>query len=242
MEDDGKSPSIEGPRRSQWPTWVEILLCSGYPTQLIVARLLVTAGIRPTLANGGLSGTFVFALSLIDTVVLLSLIVFLLMRRGERPMQVFFGGLPPAREIAAGILSLPVILFVVLALTLSIRRAIPVLHNVPNNPLEGLLGAGVSLWLFLAVVIIAGGVREELQRAFLLHRFRGDLGQPWLGLFITSLSFGMGHTLQGLDAAVITGALGAMWGAMYLKRGGALASMVSHSLFNSSELLRISFG
>ena len=66
------------------------------------------------------------------------------------------------------------------------------------------------------MVIVAGGVREELQRAFLLHRFRTDLGQPWMGLLITSLAFGLGHTLQGWDAAVVTGVLGAIWGAMYL--------------------------
>jgi membrane protease YdiL (CAAX protease family) len=112
---------------------------------------------------------------------------------------------------------------------------------VPDNPLEGMIGSGVNMWLFLLLVIVAGGVREELQRAFLLHRFRADLGRPWLGLVITSMAFGMGHTLQGLDAAIITGALGAAWGAMYLTRGSALAPMVSHSLFNSGELLRAFF-
>jgi membrane protease YdiL (CAAX protease family) len=60
-----------------------------------------------------------------------------------------------------------------------------------------------------------------------------------MGLLITSISFGMGHTLQGLDAAIITGVLGAIWGALYLKRESAAASMVSHSLFNSVELLRV---
>jgi membrane protease YdiL (CAAX protease family) len=95
--------------------------------------------------------------------------------------------------------------------------------------------------MFLIVVIVAGGVREELQRAFLLSRFRDGLGLPWLGLFITSLAFGLGHTLQGFDAAIITGTLGAIWGFMYLTRGGALASIVSHSLFNSGELLRAFF-
>ena len=227
--------------RPTWPTWVEIVLCSGYPTQLAIGQLLVIAGIPPLLADGSLSGTFVFALSLSDAVVLLSLIVFLLLRRGERPSVVFFGGRPALPEVAAGFLSLPMILAVVIALTLAIRRFAPSLHNVPNNPLEGLIGAGVNLWLFLAVVIIAGGVREELQRAFLLHRFRADLGQPWMGLLITSLAFGMGHTLQGFDAALITGTLGAMWGAIYLTRGSALAPIVSHSLFNSGELLRVFF-
>lgn len=225
------------PPRATWPTWVEILLCSGYPTQIAISYVLLAAGIGPMTPSGQLNASFVFLLALADTALLLSLIVWLLRRRGERPWTVFFGDRPPAREIAVGMASLPLIIALVIALTLAIRRVAPVLHNVPNNPLEGLISAG-TIWLFLFVVIVAGGVREELQRAFLLHRFRGDLGQPWLGLVITSIAFGLGHTLQGRDAAVITGALGAAWGVMYLTRRSALASMVSHSLFNSGELLR----
>ena len=53
------------------------------------------------------------------------------------------------------------------------------------------------------------------------------------------VAFGIGHTLQGLDAAVITGALGAFWGVMYLTRGSALGPIISHSLFNSGELFRV---
>jgi len=229
------------PPRPTWPTWVEILLCSGYPTQLVVSYLLFELGVPPQTADGKLSGNFVFALSMIDTVALLTLIVLFIRARGQRVGEVFFGATQPLREIAAGVLSLPVVLFILVALTVIVQRFIPSMHNVPDNPLEGLAGGGLSIWLFLIVVIVAGGVREELQRAFLLQRFRDDLGQPWLGLFITSLSFGMGHTLQGLDAALITGSLGALWGFLYLTRRGALAGMVSHSLFNSGELLRIFF-
>lgn len=218
--------------------WLEILLCSGYPTQIVIGQLLVLGGIRPMRADGGLSGRFVFMLSVADTILLLGLIVFLLLRRGERPLDVFFGGRAARAEIAAGILSFPFVMTMVVALMLGIRRFVPVLHNVPDNPLAGLLGNEMNIWMFLIVAIVAGGVREELQRAFLLHRFRVDLGQPWLGLLITSLAFGMGHTLQGWDAAIITGSLGAAWGALYLWRGSALASMVSHSLFNSAELLQ----
>ena len=235
-------PPVPARPRRTWPTWIEILLCSGYPTQILVGQGLVLAGIKPQLADGSLSGTFVFVLSLVDSVLMVSLIVGLLMRRGERPAQIFFGGRPAGREAAAGALSLPLILTIVIVLTVGIRRLLPSLHNVPDNPLEGLLGSGANLWLFLIVVIVAGGVREEIQRAFLLHRFRGDLGQPWMGLLITSISFGMGHTLQGLDAAIITGVLGATWGVIYLRRGSAVAPMVSHSLFNSAELLRVFIG
>jgi membrane protease YdiL (CAAX protease family) len=227
--------------RPTWPTWIEILLCSGYPTQIVLGQVLVLAGIGPSNGDGSLSARFVFALSFADTALLLSIILFLMVRRGERPLTVFFGGRAPGREAFFGVIALPAVLSLVIGLTIGIRRYLPALHNVPDNPLEGMIGSGVNMWLFLLLVIVAGGVREELQRAFLLHRFRADLGRPWLGLVITSMAFGMGHTLQGLDAAIITGALGAAWGAMYLTRGSALAPMVSHSLFNSGELLRAFF-
>jgi len=240
MVEVGEAPPPPPPRRT-WPTWVEIIACSGYPTQLIISYVLIVVGIEPANADGSLSARFIFALSLIDTVALLSLIVWLIRRRGDRARDIFFGRTRALQETVAGVLSVPMVVAVVVALTLIIRRFIPALHNVPDNPLEGLLGEQASIYMFLFVVIVAGGVREELQRAFLLSRFRDDFHQPWLGLFITSWSFGMGHTLQGLDAAVITGTLGAIWGFLYLTRGGALASVVSHSLFNSGELIRALF-
>ena len=216
---------------------MEILLCSGIPTQFLILAILLAAGIRPMREDGTLSGQFVFVSLLTDTVLLLALIIFLLRRRGERPGEVFFGKRPAWTEIGAGVLSFPLVIAVMTGLMLVIQRFVPSLHNVPENPLENLLGDQLTIWIFLILVIVAGGVREELQRAFLLHRFRGDLRQPWLGLVITSLAFGLGHQLQGLDAAIVTGTLGAIWGAMYLTRGSALAAIVSHSLFNSAQLI-----
>ena len=40
---------------------------------------------------------------------------------------------------------------------------------------------------FVLLVMIAGGVREELQRAFLLHRFEQRLGGGSIGLALTSI-------------------------------------------------------
>lgn len=235
----GSHTADVGASPKAWPVWAEIVLCSGYPTQLAIAFALQAAGLSALRGDGALSATFVFALSLIDTVVLLALILWFLARRGERPGRVFLGERPPASEAAAGVLSVPFVVVSVAALTLVIRRYAPSLHNVPENPLEALLGTQAGLLMFLFVVIVAGGIREELQRAFLLHRFRDDLGHPWLGVTITSLAFGMGHTLQGLDAAIVTGTLGAIWGVMYVRRRSAVAPIVSHSLFNSAELLRV---
>ena len=227
------------PRRSQWPTWLEILLCSGYPTQLTITFLLLAAGMSPLIDGKELSARFVFTLTILDTVVLLSLIFWLLLRRGESPRQVFLGVRPVAGEIGIGFLSLPLVIALVVALMMTILRFAPTLRNVPQNPLEAFLGTQTGLAMFLLIVIVGGGVREELQRAFLLHRFRSDLGQPWMGVVITSVAFGMGHTLQGRDAAIVTGALGALWGVIYVVRRSAVGPIVSHSLFNSFELVRV---
>lgn len=229
------------PPPDPWRAWGEIVLCSGYPTQLLLGLLIQASGLHPARPDGSLSGSFVFALSLLDTALLLTLILWLMARRGESPRAIFFGGRAVAPEVGFGFLSLPAVVTIVVVLMTAIRVVAPALHNVPNNPLEGLLDSQTGLLAFLFVVIVAGGLREELQRAFLLHRFRTDLGSAGLGVVITSVAFGLGHTLQGLDAAVVTGVLGATWGVMYLVRRSAIAPIVSHSLFNSGELLRAFF-
>jgi membrane protease YdiL (CAAX protease family) len=238
---DPIAPAAALAQPSQWRTWMEILLCSGYPTQLTITFALMSLGMSPMLDGEQLSATFVFTLTLADTVILLSLICWLLLRRGESLRHVFLGDKPVAGEIGVGFLSLPVVIALVVALMMIILRFAPTLRNVPQNPLEAFLGTQTGLAMFLVVVIVGGGVREELQRAFLLHRFRGDLGHPWLGVLVTSLAFGLGHTLQGRDAAIITGSLGALWGVIYIVRRSAVAPIVSHSLFNSFELLRVFF-
>ncbi len=230
-------PVIPSPD-TRWRAIGEVLLCSGYPSQLLLGGLLQSAGISPLNQSGSLSATFVFALSLLDTVLLLGLIIWLLRQRGERPEVVFFGERPIVPEVMVGVFSLPLVLVAVIITSGVIRLVAPRLHNVEQNPLEGLLGTETGLVAFLFVVIVAGGLREELQRVFLLHRFRQDLGGVRVGLLITSVAFGLGHTLQGWDAAVITAILGAVWGWLTVSRGSALASIVSHSLFNSGELVR----
>lgn len=225
--------------RQKLITVAELILCSGFPTQLAIGGLLQAAGVAPRTSTGVLSETFVFALSLLDAVLLLSLITYFLWRRGERVRTVVLGNRPVPGEVVFGIFSVPIVVTIVIALSLLIRLIAPRLHNIPDNPLEALLATPAGLVVFLVVVIVAGGIREEVQRAFLLHRFRQDLGGVYRGLLITSLAFGVGHMLQGWDAMVITAVLGAIWGAMYISRGSAVAGIVSHSLFNSGELLRV---
>jgi membrane protease YdiL (CAAX protease family) len=89
---------------------------------------------------------------------------------------------------------------------------------------------------FVALVLIAGGVREELQRAFLLHRFEQRLGGGSVGIAITSAAFGLGHTVQGWDAAIVTALMGAFWGAVYLSRRSVVSTVTNHALFNVTQI------
>ena len=120
----------------------------------------------------------------------------------------------------------------------SIQLLAPSLHTVAHNPMQELLRRPRDAWLFALVVLIAGGVREEIQRAFLLHRFEVWLGGANVGLVVTSVAFGAGHLLQGVDAMITTGLLGAFWGTVYVRRRSTIAPMVSHAGFDLLQILQ----
>ena len=88
------------------------------------------------------------------------------------------------------------------------------------------------------VVIVAGGLREELQRAFLLRRFERHLGGAPAGVVLLSLAFGAGHYVQGWDAVVATSLIGAFWAVVYLRRRSVVAPVVSHAGFDAFEIVR----
>jgi membrane protease YdiL (CAAX protease family) len=114
----------------------------------------------------------------------------------------------------------------------------PSLHTVEQNPLRSLMETPRDAALFAIVVVVAGGVREEIQRAFLLHRFEGWLGGRTTGVVVTSVLFGAGHLPQGLDASIVTALLGAFWAVVFLRRQSVMAPIVSHAGFNLLQMLQ----
>jgi hypothetical protein len=236
---DAVAPSGQVPLNAgapaAWLSLFEVFLCSGFPSQLGLSLLLVTAGLSST-DGSGLSFTFVVWLSVLDTVVVLGLVRLFLRARGESVRDVLLGPVAIGPEAWRGLALLPVVFLVVIGGGLLLRHVAPFLHNVTENPLQTMLDSPVRLAIFAVVVVVAGGVREEVQRAFILHRFRHDLGGVWVGLVAFSVAFGMGHVVQGYDAAILTGLLGLLWGLVYVVRRSIVAPVVSHSLFNLTEL------
>jgi membrane protease YdiL (CAAX protease family) len=215
---------------------VEVLICSDYPTQLATQVVLAAAFGMRAAADGSLHIRFVVALSLVDTTMLLALIVLFLRAHGERPHDIFLGRRSVAREAAHGVPLILVAIALGAAVLLSVQHFAPQLHTVEHNPLQALIRTPRDAWLFAMVVVVAGGVREEIQRAFLLHRFDVWLGGGRVGVVVTSAAFGFGHLVQGVDATLATGVLGAFWGIVYLRRRSVVAPMVSHAGF---DLLQI---
>lgn len=217
---------------------LEVLLCSDYPTQFALGATFAALGYTPFGAGGRLRVGYVVTLSLIDTATLIGLILMFLSAHGERPRDVFLGDRPIGREAIAGVPMTLVALAIGGVLLAAIQQLAPWLHTVESNPFQELIRTPRDVALFTIVVVVAGGVREEIQRAFLLRRFEAWLGGGAVGVVVASSAFGAGHLLQGADAAIATGLLGAFWAVVYLRRRSAVAPIVSHSCFNVLELVR----
>lgn len=216
--------------------FVEVLLCSDFPTQIALGAAFAALGLLPQ--DGNLSLTYIAALALSDSVLLIALIAVLVRARGERLRDLLLGQRPLLSEMRAGVPLIFLAFAIVVVLLLTLQAVAPWLRTVPHNPLQDLVSTPRDAVLFGLVLIVAGGLREEVQRAFLLQRFERWLGGAKVGLVVTSVAFGLGHFLQGADAAVATAVLGAFWGSVYLRRRSIGSTFVSHAGFNLVQVLQ----
>lgn len=216
----------------------EVILCSGFPTQLLLIVVLRGFGMPLELEAGGLNPRFVFAISLLDAALVVGLVVLLLRAHRESVRDVLLGRVRLLREAIVGVALIPLVFFVVVVILAVVLTWAPQLHNVARNPLEDMLQNRTDAVIFAFVVMIAGGVREEVQRGFIVHRFGQYLGGGAYGVFLYSLFFGLGHYEQGYDAALATAVLGAIWGLVYLRRGSIIAPVISHAGFNLAQVVK----
>lgn len=215
---------------------IEVALCSGLPTQLVVLAALSALGLQQ-----GYTVEFFVPLLWLDTLLIVGLSWWFLRGTQDSPSRVWLGTAALGREARFGLLALfPAVTGLVMGVVALLNWAWPWLHNVPDNPLKELLGSQRDVAIMVATVIVAGGLREEMQRAFVLTRFRQSLGGGRIGLLVFSLAFGAGHLLQGWDAAIATVALGLTWGVVYLVRGSIVAPVVSHAAFDVLQVLQFS--
>jgi len=235
------TPGVHTPFLPWWLALIEVVLVCGVPTQIVVAVALLMLGVPLSDGPGfdvtNISLEFFAMVSLVDTALIALLIRVFLTLSGETSRDVFTGMRPIGGEIVRGVLLIPVALIAVIAVVAGLRLIAPWLHTVTRNPLEAYMQSPIDATIFIVVVMLAGGVREELTRAFILHRSAQRLGGIWIGLAAYSLLFGALHYEQGWDVAVAVGLLGVFWGILYIKRRSVVMAMVNHAGFDATQVL-----
>jgi membrane protease YdiL (CAAX protease family) len=248
LDEPGSGPpeppaaAIGAPRRTlpieRIGAFIEVVLCSGLPTQVLILGVLMGLGMQPRTGDGGWSPPFMIAMALLDMVVVLTLVC-LFLKAHREPLRGFVvGPRRPLKEVLLGLALVPAAFALVVFVLAAILAIKPELHNVPVNPFERMLQTPADAAVFAFVAMFAGGVREETQRAFIIRRFDQYLGGGVIGILIYSTVFGLGHIDQGYAAVIATGVLGAAWGWLYLKRQSIIAPVVSHAGFNLAQLLK----
>ncbi len=227
------------------PGWLtalaQVILCSGLPTQFVIQlvffSILLALGKVSSATDMNTPATLA-AIELLDTALVLSLIWFFLKAGGERPRDIFIGARPIQHEVTLGMALIPVVFLIVVVGVTSVMHFAPSLHNVKESPLTMFFDTPFHSVLFAVVVIVAGGVREEVQRGFILHRFEQRLGGLGVGVVVSSIAFGAGHFLQGADVALTMMFVGAFWAILYVRRRSVIAAMTSHAGFDSAQVLQ----
>ena len=213
---------------------LEVLLLAGILSSFLAALPSgLTRGNSVLLAH---DATSIAAFILLEASITL-LLLLLILRMNREPLWSL--GLQKYRWLehsAVGLALVPVLFLVNVSVAVIFRIFLPRFF-LDRNPLVDLIKTPQDLAVFLLAALYAGGIKEELQRAFILNRFRDHLGGAWFGLMVWSVLFGAGHYVQGLQGVVVATVFGLLFGGLYLVRGSLVAPVVAHAVYDTAALL-----
>jgi len=228
--------SFQSPWPARMQAVLEIMLVSGIVSSLLVALVFTAIFGRSRQGLLEMGAEFLVAYILLESAVTF-LILWILMRSRRETLSEL--GLRRERwktHVLPGILAAPCLLVVSGAAGMFFRLFLPK-YALEKNPLMEMIHSPQQLALFIIVGIIAGGIKEELQRAFILRRFRHHLGGVRVGLVVWSLAFGVGHYTQGAQGMCAAAILGFIFGILYLVRGNLILPITAHAVYNTLSLL-----
>jgi membrane protease YdiL (CAAX protease family) len=99
----------------------------------------------------------------------------------------------------------------------------------PDRAVQFLLPQGryeMAMWIALSVS--AGICEEALYRGYLQRQFMALTRNATVGILLSALAFGLAHSYQGRNRAIIIGVEGAMLGAMAHWRKSTRPGMIAH--------------
>lgn len=202
---------------------------------LILASWVYAALRRWTPQNiAGWSLTRFFTHALIGTLVTWLLIWLLLKHDGENVSDLGLHNQQLKRVLFPGIL-FGIVIFVITNILLpQFTRRLFADSETAIQTTTWFQGWGkIPAWIFLGW--FAGGLTEEVTRAFELTRFERTFGRVGLmiSLGLSSVIFGIGHLYQGQRAAFDIGITGALYALVYLRRRSCWEAAVAHATFDT---------
>jgi uncharacterized protein len=173
---------------------------------------------------------------LLESIIAFLLLAAILRIHGERIRDMGLSWERWKSNLSLGLALVPILFFINAIGDFVFRVYLPK-YYLEQNPLISIIHSPQQLVLFIFTALIAGGIKEELQRAFILRRFNQHLGGSGVGLVLWSLAFGAGHYVQGAQGMAVTAILGFAFGVMYLLRKSLIGPIVAHGMYDALVLL-----
>jgi membrane protease YdiL (CAAX protease family) len=173
---------------------------------------------------------------LLESVIAFLILAFLLKLHRETVDELGLRWVAWKRNAAIGLALVPA-LFLINGIVAFLFKVYLPKYYVEQNPLVQNVHTTQQLGFFVFSALVAGGVKEEIQRAFILNRFRTYLGGAGAGLVLWSLAFGAGHYVQGVQGIVIASLYGFTFGVIYLASGSLIAPIVAHGAYDTLAIL-----
>ena len=214
-----------------------MILCSGFPTQLVILAAMSAFGMRLQPSGGSWSPVFVATLSLVDTALVIGLIFLFLRAHRERARDVFVGRRPVWREAIAGVALVPVVFLLASVLLKGIITFAPELHNVPRNPMLDLMQNPWEAAMFGIVVMIAGASAKRFSAASSCTGSASTWAVESWASSCTARSSSDWTRRSGAGRRVGDRNARRHLGMIYLMRRSIIAPMVSHAGFNLAQLV-----
>jgi membrane protease YdiL (CAAX protease family) len=232
----GASTFDDSPARSAPPdpgrrfqSAVEVMLCTDLLATLVLQGAFYLLGYKPQLI---LHSSSLLAIFVICNSVFVLATIALILRYREESWRMLTGiDFQWQRELLIALGMIPALFLATTLAGLFFRKFFPELVT-EQNPILSLIKTRRDVFWFLLMVSLSGGLKEEVQRAFVLRRFEKYLGGVYTGLALFTLYFGAAHYLQGWDNAVGAGLLGLLFGAAYIWRQNLLVPLAAHTAYN----------
>ena len=214
----------------------EIIMVSGIVSSFLVSLVFVPIFGRNSMNLTEMNVGFFVKYQMVETAVTFLILWIFMKARRETLSDLGLNWKQWKTNVRIGVLAAPCLIVISGVVGAAFQLFLPE-YALEKNPLMAMIHSPFQLTLFIITAVIGGGVKEELQRAFILNRFRYHLGGAGVGLVVWSLVFGAGHYAQGAQGVCAATILGVVFGALYIMRGSLIATITAHAVYNTLALL-----